>query len=264
MTAIFSARPITTSIRCSTISTVLPSSRCTARISSTSSSTSSAETPAIGSSSRITSGWPASSIASSSFRLSPCESSPAGQSIRASEADALERVARPARAPPGPRRPAARSEASRRARPPRRDGRSRAPRGAGRRSRPGTSGRGRRGCAGTAASPVTSRPCSSTLPAVGRRSPESRLKSVVLPAPFGPMIPTNSPAETSSETSATIRAPPMSSPRFRVARIGAEVATIPEVRESPLALRLRRGDELALDPRDHLRLPLAVRLPSPA
>ena len=50
----------------------------------------------------------------------------------------------------------------------------------------------------------TSRPCSSTLPAVGRTSPESRLKSVVLPAPFGPMIPTNSPARTSSETSATM------------------------------------------------------------
>ena len=74
---------------------------------------------------------------------------------------------------------------------------------------------------------VTSFPSSSTLPAVGRIVPESRLKSVVLPAPFGPMMPTSSPARTSSETSATMRAPPMSSPRSRVARIGACVDTIP-------------------------------------
>jgi hypothetical protein len=43
-------------------------------MSSTSSGTSSAETPAIGSSSKMTRGSAASSIASSSFRLSPCES----------------------------------------------------------------------------------------------------------------------------------------------------------------------------------------------
>src|SRR5829696_3316549 len=257
MTAIFSARPITTSIRCSTISTVFPSSRCTDRISSTSSSTSSAETPAMGSSRRITSGRLASSIASSSFRLSPCESSPAGQSVRAP---------RPTRTSAS----AARSRASA-TDAARRQIRSEPPRwaSAARRTfsctdrsgktldtwnvRPSPERARRYG-----ASAVTSRPCSSTPPAVGRTSPESRLKSVVLPAPFGPMMPTSSPARTSSETSTTILAPPMSSPRFRVARIGAEVATIPEVRESPLA-RLRRGDELPLDPGDDPRLPLPVR-----
>src|SRR5690242_5003009 len=58
------------------------------------------------------------------------------------------------------------------------------------------------------------------LPLVGRRNPETRLNSVVLPAPFGPMTASSSPSRTSSPTSATIVAPPMSSPRFLVARIG--------------------------------------------
>src|SRR5947207_432981 len=62
MTAIRSARPVTTSLWCSTISTVRPSSRCTARITSTRSGTSSTDTPAIGSSSRSTCGPEASSI----------------------------------------------------------------------------------------------------------------------------------------------------------------------------------------------------------
>src|SRR5260370_8970201 len=50
--------------------------------------------------------------------------------------------------------------------------------------------------------------------------PESRLNNDVLPAPFGPMIPSSSPSATSRLTSATMVAPPMSSPRLRVARIG--------------------------------------------
>src|SRR5581483_1182112 len=50
--------------------------------------------------------------------------------------------------------------------------------------------------------------------------PDKRLKSDVFPAPFGPMIPRSSPSATSRLTSATICAPPMSSPRLRVARIG--------------------------------------------
>src|SRR5438270_4071624 len=50
--------------------------------------------------------------------------------------------------------------------------------------------------------------------------PERRLKNEVLPAPFGPMMPSSSPSATSRLTSATMEAPPMSSPRLRVARIG--------------------------------------------
>src|SRR5207247_5082671 len=64
MTAMRSARPVTTTMWCSTIRTVLPSSAWTVRIRSTSSWTFSTETPAIGSSSRNTRGAPARRLAS--------------------------------------------------------------------------------------------------------------------------------------------------------------------------------------------------------
>jgi hypothetical protein len=44
--------------------------------------------------------------------------------------------------------------------------------------------------------PLTSRPLKLTRPALGRRTPVRRLMRVDLPAPFGPMIETNSPAPT--------------------------------------------------------------------
>src|SRR5947207_8634445 len=87
-----------------------------------------------------------------------------------------------------------------------------------------------------------SSPSSRMRPEVARRRPEIRLKRDVLPAPFGPITPRNSPSATSSETSATIVAPPMSSPSSSMARIGAG-ATIPKCRCGPeelLALEARR------------------------
>ena len=220
MTAIRCARPVTTSMWCSTISTVLPSSACTERISSTSSGTSSIETPAIGSSSRSTRGRPASSIASSSLRLSPCESRPAGHELPPGEADPADRPRRPLHRfahrgcpPPDPHRPA-------RSPPPRRAGRSRAPTAAERRSTPGTSCRARPCARRTAAGRSRRRRPVRRVPLVGRCRPETRLKSVVLPAPFGPITASSSPSRTSSPTSATMVAPPMSSPRSLVARIG--------------------------------------------
>ena len=57
--------------------------------------------------------------------------------------------------------------------------------------------------------------------------PEKRLNSDVLPAPFGPMIPRSSPFATSRLTSTTIFAPPMSSPRLLVARIGGFIPSEP-------------------------------------
>src|SRR3954453_904237 len=104
-----------------------------------------------------------------------------------------------------------------------------------------------------------SRPRSSMRPAVGRQSPESRLKSVVFPAPFGPMMPSNSPSATSSETSATIFAPPMSSPRLRVARTGGFVTR----RSTSVGLREWMDGRLDVPRRnrlDPLRLPVAVVL----
>ena len=58
------------------------------------------------------------------------------------------------------------------------------------------------------------------LPDVGDRTPESKLKSVVFPAPFGPMITRNSPSRTSIETPSTIRTPPMRNPSPSVRNTG--------------------------------------------
>src|ERR1700687_892972 len=46
------------------------------------------------------------------------------------------------------------------------------------------------------------------LPAVGARSPESRLISVLFPAPFGPIKACRTPRWTSSETLSTAASPP--------------------------------------------------------
>src|SRR5881227_4164837 len=55
---------------------------------------------------------------------------------------------------------------------------------------------------------VTSRPSYSMRPASTRASPETRLNSVVLPAPLGPRMPSVSPASTASEmSSVTFSAP---------------------------------------------------------
>src|SRR5882724_7602964 len=48
--------------------------------------------------------------------------------------------------------------------------------------------------------PAMSRPRKRTSPAVGRSRPVATLTSVVLPAPFGPTIETNSPSLTWNET----------------------------------------------------------------
>ena len=116
ITAIRWARPTTTSMRCSTMQhrpALL--ARAPSGSARRAPSTSSADTPAIGSSSRITRGSPASSIASSSLRLSPCESAPAGQRDalrqpdprRAPTARSSAGVTRGG-APPEPERPAER------------------------------------------------------------------------------------------------------------------------------------------------------------
>ncbi len=50
---------------------------------------------------------------------------------------------------------------------------------------------------------VMSRPSKLMVPEVGGKNPLIRLKNVVLPAPFGPMIAHNSPFATVSDTSRT-------------------------------------------------------------
>jgi hypothetical protein len=54
---------------------------------------------------------------------------------------------------------------------------------------------------------VISRPPKKIFPSEGGSSPESRLKNVVFPAPFGPMIVRTPPEGISSVTSLTARKP---------------------------------------------------------
>src|SRR3954469_10514865 len=89
--------------------------------------------------------------------------------------------------------------------------------------------------------------------------PDRRLNSDVFPAPFGPMIPSSSPSATSRLTSATILAPPMSSPRLRVTRIGGFVNRLLERRDGGLDVACRDGlqhldREVALAVREQLHL----------
>src|SRR5438128_4907907 len=72
-----------------------------------------------------------------------------------------------------------------------------------------------------AGSRVTFRPKSSILPDVGGMSPEMTLKSVVLPAPFGPRIARRSPGATSRSTSRTAWRPPKRRPTRRKRRVGS-------------------------------------------
>src|SRR5690606_26022429 len=69
-----------------------------------------------------------------------------------------------------------------------------------------------------------SRPSNMTRPAVGRCRPETRLNSVVLPAPLGPISPTISPCCTSALTSETATRPRkalVSDSSLRSGRVGA-------------------------------------------
>src|SRR5688500_11736478 len=100
-----------------------------------------------------------------------------------------------------------------------------------------------------AGAPVTSEPNSSTVPALGGNSPEMRLNSVVLPAPFGPRIARRSPGRTSRSTALTAWTPPKRRPTPRRWRIGA--ARSADVAGVATASLLRREVDLfgVADPR---------------
>src|ERR1700722_13347931 len=59
-----------------------------------------------------------------------------------------------------------------------------------------------------ASSPVTVRPPKRISPPPGARSPEMRPNRLVLPAPFGPTIPTVSPAPTANDSSSAMTTAP--------------------------------------------------------
>src|SRR5690554_640864 len=250
MTATRSTRPRTTSMWCSTMSTVRPD-RCTWRMTSTRPGTSAEPTPAMGSSSRMTWGSVASSIAISSLRLSPCESTPASvawwwarptSSSRSLATRVASSVARGKRMTDTslPRATCAASLTF-----------SSALSAGNRlevwkvRPRPA---RARRWIG----SAVTSLPWSFTVPSVGRSTPEIRLNRVVLPAPLGPITPSSSPCVTAIDTSSMMRAPPICRPRCSTASTGWLVIVYPWVR---WLLDNGWSHGLRVDFLDQLRLP---------
>src|ERR1700675_3744333 len=97
-----------------------------------------------------------------------------------------------------------------------------------------------------AASPVTSRPRISIRPALGASSPESRLMSVVLPAPFGPITACRRPTWHSSDTPFTAARPPnrRRSPAVRKAT-SATTLPIKNLRKAARHEQHREHDETA-------------------
>src|SRR5450756_265934 len=94
-----------------------------------------------------------------------------------------------------------------------------------------------RSCRGTW---VTSRPLNTTRPSSGRWTPVMRLNRVVLPAPFGPMMPSASPSFNCTLRSSITSTPPNDFLRPAVSR--TTVTTV----HRPVSLGPRRARERAL------------------
>src|SRR5208282_2746293 len=77
---------------------------------------------------------------------------------------------------------------------------------------------------------VTSSPARKIRPAVGTSSPASCITSVVLPAPFGPIIACNSPASRLSDRLSAATKAPKRCTRLRVSRIGSAMGHVPPER----------------------------------
>src|SRR5262245_8376349 len=120
-----------------------------------------------------------------------------------------------------------------------------------------------------------SRPANAIRPSLARYWPLRRLKRVVFPAPFGPMIDLRVPLATSSDTWSTATCPPKRMVRFCVWRSGGSVVAIaraalprPEkgahrrshprvsAHEHGVVVGARDLDELPLRDRGGHRLPL--------
>ncbi len=182
---------MTSPMSCSTMRTVIPDSRIRP-MSRASSAVSRMLSPAAGSSrsrsSRVR-GEGAGELHRALLAVGEARRLGAGEVRGADERERLPGAAlRPRAPPPGPGqvehpgeepRPAARD-----GRPP---SRSRGPSSARRAGCAGRSGRRRGRRWRAAAQPCTGAPRRSTVPASEGRTPETRLKSVVFPAPFGPM-----------------------------------------------------------------------------
>src|ERR1700726_3857130 len=73
------------------------------------------------------------------------------------------------------------------------------------------------------------------VPALGRNCPINWLISVVLPAPFGPMMACNSPVATSSERLSVATMPPNRRTRFSTRSNGSATGEPPEQTHQPAA-----------------------------
>src|SRR5215470_10024352 len=78
----------------------------------------------------------------------------------------------------------------------------------------------------SAESPAISRSSKRMAPALGARSPDSMLMSVVLPAPLGPITACTSPRRSSSETSLTAARPPNCLESSVTRRIGSVIGDL--------------------------------------
>src|SRR6266516_5886276 len=93
-----------------------------------------------------------------------------------------------------------------------------------------------------ASSLVTGRPPKEIAPAPGDRSPEMRPNRLVLPAPFGPTIPTTSPAPTASDRSSAMTTRPNRFVTLSSSSSGLVIRSLVGRQEvgSDLRLRLQR------------------------
>src|SRR6266581_993966 len=194
----------TTSMSCSVKSSVSPRSRAMRSTRRIVSRVSVADMPAVGSSRSRMSGSSASARPSSSCFWAPCERNPATSSARsASPRDSSRRsVSARYRAPTGVKAFQPRPRWDRNAAWTFSYTVSRAKMFVRWKERPTPTRHSSWG--GT---PVTSRPFRTTRPASARRCPVIRLKSVVLPAPLGPMMAQMLPLGTSKETRETAMKP---------------------------------------------------------
>src|SRR5580704_14189066 len=99
---------------------------------------------------------------------------------------------------------------------------------------------------------VMSRPASDTVPESGARWPVNWLISVVLPAPFGPMMACSSPLATSSETLSVARMPPKRRTSFSTRSSGSATREPPEHAHDPAAPE--QHDEQQERPHDQPRI----------
>src|SRR5437867_2880143 len=98
------------------------------------------------------------------------------------------------------------------------------------------------------ARPVMSHPLNTIIPAVGARAPVIRLKSVVLPAPFGPMIERTSPCWMPRLTRFTAARPPKRRVSSRVWR------SVRDTPAPPLRLHGRFTTGLAARHQERIRV----------